>query len=337
MTFQPRFTMTNTILNNLLGITEAVTRMRYCRRETPHLRRVNRLKSIQSSLAIEGNSLTLDEVTAVIDGMEVDGPKREIKEIKNAYAAYEMLDSVDPFSINDLLSVHKTMMDGLIKNAGSLRKCKVGVFDGGGNCIHLAPHPWDVLKLVGDLFQWIKESDCPMVLRSCIFHYQFENIHPFEDGNGRTGRLWQTILLSKYDRSFEWIPVESMIRSYQSEYYDALAKSNSECDCTVFLEYMTRMILEALNDSVEEQLKETVGVEDTMTVNEMKLYSMIKDGHFRNIKQAAEMMKVSVPTLNRCLKSLKDNGAIRKIGNKKTGKWIVINHEMMIDITNAEE
>ena len=335
MSFQPRFTMTNTILNNLMGIAEAVTRMKYSGKETLHLRRINRLRSLHSSLAIEGNSLSLDEVTAVVDGIEIDGLDDDIKEVKNAYAAYEKMESVDPFSIDCLLSVHKTMMNGLIKNAGSFRKGKEGIFDGEGNCIHLALHPWDVLKLIGDLFQWIKESDCPMILKSCIFHYQFEYIHPFEDGNGRMGRLWQTILLSKYDRFFEWVPVESMIRSYQNEYYDAIAKSNSECDCTVFIEFMTRMILETLNDSIEKQLKETVGVADTMTVNEMRLYSMIRDGHFKNIKQAAEMMKVSVPTLNRCLKSLKDNGAIRKIGNKRTGRWIIVSDEMTIDVTDA--
>ena len=334
MPFIPRFTVTSKILDRIMRIAEAITKIGYGH-DSVRLRRINRLKSLHSSLAIEGNSLSLDDVTAIMDGREVIGPENEIKEVMNARAAYDMMDSVDPYSLDDMLSVHKVMMNGLVKNAGRFRNGDEGVFDGEGNCVYLAPRPEYVPDLIDDLLEWTRESDYPMVLKSCVFHYQFESIHPFEDGNGRMGRLWQTILLMKYDRSFEWIPVESMIRSYQNEYYDAIAESNKECGCTVFIEFMTRVILEALNESIEDRLKEDI--EDEMTVNEMMLFSMIKDGHFKNIGQAAEMMKVSVPTLNRCLRSLKENGIIKKVGNKKTGKWVVIDRGTMIDVTNPIE
>ena len=336
MTFEPHFTITAAILDNIMKITEGITRIGYAGPVTPRLRRTNRLRSLQSSLAIEGNRLSLDEVTAVIDGKEIKGPQRDIREITNARTAYDMIGSLDPYSVDDLLKAHGKMMDGLVKNPGKFRGCDVGVFDGEGNCVHLAPNPILVPGLMDGLIQWTKESDYPLILKSCVFHYEFENIHPFEDGNGRMGRLWQTLLLSKYDSTFEWIPVESMIRSHQNEYYDALAESDSSCDCTKFVEFITMMIAEALNESIEERLRESNDVEDEMTINEIRLFSMIRDGHFRNIGQAAEMMRVSIPTVNRCLRSLKDSEAIKKVGNKKTGKWVVITHETMIDFTDSE-
>ena len=335
MTYEPRFTITPKILGNMMEITEAITRMRNDCRETVRLRRINRLRSLQSSLAIEGNSLSLDEVTAIVDGRLISGPEDEIREIMNANTAYEMIDSVDPYSMEDLLKLHGIMMDGLVEDTGRLRTGYEGVFDGEGNCIHLAPGPNMVPGLLKQLLQWTKDSEYPMILKSCVFHYEFEYIHPFEDGNGRMGRLWQTILLSRHDRAFELIPVESMIRSYQNEYYEALAKSNSSGDCTQFIEFMTEMILRSIRKSIKESLKENTSIEDEMTVNEMRLYSIIRDGHYEDIEQAAGLMKVSVPTLNRCLRSLKENGVIRKIGNRKTGKWIIVTNEMMMDYTDV--
>ena len=334
MPYEPRFTITSKILDDTMKIVETLTRKRYDVKETAHLKRNSRIRSIHSSLAIEGNNLSLEDVTAIIDGREVAGPLYEIKEVMNAHDAYDMMDSIDPYSLDDLLMIHGIMMDGIIESAGKLRNVKEGVFNGEGSCIHLAPRPDSVPDLIKQLLQWVRGSDLPMVIKSCIFHYQFEYIHPFEDGNGRIGRLWQTILLSKYDSSFKWLPIESMIRNYQTGYYDTIALSNEVCDCTPFIEFMTKMILKSLNESIEESLKENTNVENDMTVNEMRLYSMICDGYYRDIAQAANLMKVSVPTLNRCLKSLKESGAIKKIGNKKTGKWVIVENEMMIDHTD---
>ena len=334
MAYEPRFTVTPKILDDIIEISKTIVRMEYIEKmDTPRLRRINRLRSLHSSLAIEGNSLSLDEVTAIIDGKEVIGPKDEIKEILNADTAYKMIDTVDPYDVNDLLKMHKVMMDGLIDSAGSFRTGDEGVFDVDGNCIHLAPGPDMVPDMIGQLLEWIKESDYHVILKSCVLHYGLEYIHPFDDGNGRMGRLWQTILLSEHDSSFRYLPVESMIRSHQADYYDALAVSNSSFDCTPFIEFMTGMIRMTLKEYTEEAMRDAVG--DDMTVNEMRLFSIIRDGHFRDIGQAAKMLNVSIPTVNRCLKSLKDNGAIRKVGNKRTGRWEVITHEMMIDHTDS--
>ena len=271
MTYEPNFTVTPKILDNLMGIAEAITLKGFSDRGTVRLRRINRLRSLQSSLAIEGNSLSFDEITAVIDGRLVGGPQDEIREVTNAYAAYGMMDSVDPYSLDDLLRIHGIMMDGLVEDAGKFRTGHEGVFDGEGNCVHLAPSPGIVPALMKNLLKWTKESDFHIILKSCIFHYEFEYIHPFEDGNGRVGRLWQTVILSKYDGAFQWVPMESMVRSHQTGYYDALSKSNSTGDCTPFIEFMTDMILMSLKESIEESLRDEMNVEADMTVNEMRL------------------------------------------------------------------
>ena len=161
-----------------------------------------------------------------------------------------------------------------------------------------------------------------MIVRSCVFHYRFEYIHPFEDGNGRLGRLWQTLLLSRYNDNFKWIPVESAIRSYQRDYYDAIEASNAECDCTVFLEFMTGAILTALEESARELSERDAGMK--LTSSESSLYAMIRDGCFVDIGQAAVAMEVSVPTVNRCLRSLREKGLIRKEGNRRSGVWVTV-------------
>jgi Fic family protein len=324
MVYEPRFTVTAKVLDNVTRITEILTRADLSRngRSVPRLRRRNRLRSLHSSLAIEGNRLSLDEVSAVIDGRPVTGPETDIAEVRNAYAAYEMMDSFDPFSREDLLRAHGIMMGGLVNNAGSFRTGDEGVFDGEGNLIHLAPHPEEVSGMVDDLLEWTRASDYPMIVRSCVFHYRFEYIHPFEDGNGRLGRLWQTLLLSRSNDNFKWIPVESAIRSYQRDYYDAIEASNAECDCTVFLEFMTGAILTALEESARELSERDAGMK--LTSSESSLYAMIRDGCFVDIGQAAVAMEVSVPTVNRCLRSLREKGLIRKEGNRRSGVWVTV-------------
>ena len=338
MSWEPRFRITSEIAKNIVEITEIITKkdLGNFGNDSPQLRRINRLRSLHSSLAIEGNRLSIEEITSIIDGKMVVGPEREILEVKNANEAYNEIDSVDPFSIGDLLKIHGIMMKGLVDNAGSFRTEGEMVIDGEGRIVYHAPPPELVVPLITDLLQWVKDSDYPMIIKSCVFHYQFEYIHPFEDGNGRMGRIWQTILLSRYNESFRWIPVESIIRMYQSDYYDAIEYSNSESECTVFLGFMTDAILKALKESVESQLRESTAIDEDMTFNELTLYSIIRDGHFKNIDQAAKLMGVSVPTVNRCLKSLKDHGTIKKIGNKKTGKWIIVTNELVIDKTDVE-
>ena len=325
MPFVQNFTITARISNNLTEITKNLDKMEYNRHDviTPRLRRINRLKSIHSSLTIEGNRLSMNEVASIIDGKTVVGSEKEIREVMNADAAYKKIDSFNPFSKDDLLEAHRIMMSGLVENAGSFRTGDEAVIDNEGNIVHLAPHPEEVQGMIDDLIEWTKTSDFPMLIKSCVFHYHFEYIHPFEDGNGRIGRLWQTVLLSRTNKAFKWTPVESIIRSYQKEYYDALEYSDSTLDCTVFLEYMTKAILEALIEINESSVRESVGTKSRLSSNELALYSMIRDGYFRDIGQAADAIGVSRATLNRCLSSLKEKGLIKKEGNKKSGVWLI--------------
>ena len=328
----PRFTVNAKILDNVMGITRFLTRENVHRngRVAPYLRRVNRLRSLHSSLAIEGNRLSLDEVSAIIDGKAVRGPKDEIAEVRNAHTVYEMMDSLDPFSKEHLLQAHGLMMKDLVKGAGSFRTGDEGVFDSEGNCIHLAPGPELVPKLMGDLLEWTRTSDYNMIVKSCVFHYGLEYIHPFEDGNGRMGRFWQTLLLSKFDGMFRWIPVESVIRTQQKEYYDAIEQSNESFDCTAFLEYMTGAILKALGESEASSVAEESGT-DGLRSNEVALYAMIRDGYYRDVTQAAVQMGVSRATINRCLKILRDKGLIVKEGNQKSGVWKIADMHIQTD------
>ena len=325
MTYSPPFTISPKILDNVMRITEALTQANLGRSgiALPHLRRTNRLRSLHSSLAIEGNGLSLDEVTAVIEGKTVAGPKDEITEVRNAYAAYEDLDSFDPFEKEDILRAHAVMMEGLVDSAGSFRTGSEGVFDGEGNIVYIAPGPEFVPLMMDNLLRWTKESEYSMIVKSCVFHYQFEYIHPFEDGNGRIGRLWQTLLLSRFDASFKWMAIESVIRKHQKGYYDAIERSNQVGDCTVFVEFMTGVIYEALTETAVALVGEEAG-RVRMSSKETALYTLIRDGYFTDIDQAAELMGVSRPTLSRCIRSLKDKGLIEKEGNRKSGVWHIV-------------
>lgn len=214
----------------------------------PRLRRVNRIKSIQSSLAIENNTLSLEQVTDVIDGRRVLGPQDDILSVKNAFEVYKMLPKLDPFSLNDLKKAHGIMMNGLMENAGMFRTGAVGVINERGKVIHIAPPHGMVNGLMEQLFDWLKSSKTQMLIRSSVFHYEFEFIHPFEDGNGRTGRLWQTALLAGWKPVFEWIPIESIIKDNQEEYYRSIGLSTSEGKSDRFILFMLGVIRQAVEE-----------------------------------------------------------------------------------------
>ena len=224
----------------------------------PQLRRENQIRSIYSSLAIENNSLSLEQMTDIINGKRVIGAPDEIREVKNAYEAYNLLLGFDPFSIKDMLRAHLVLMADLTNEAGRLRSGGVGVF-AGERPVHMAPPAGVVPKLVDDLFDWLKTSDVHPLIKSCVFHYEFEFIHPLADGNGRMGRMWQTLLLSRWKPLFAWLPVETLIRERQHEYYDVLAAADKAADSTVFIEFMLRVIRDALSELLQtEQVREQV-------------------------------------------------------------------------------
>ncbi|MDR0887792.1 MAG: Fic family protein, partial [Candidatus Methanoplasma sp.] len=212
----------------------------------------NRLRSIHSSLAIENNSLTLGQVSDIINGIRVYGPIQDIKEVKNAHEAYNRMPEFDPYKTKDLLTAHGLISAGLIKDSGRFRSSGVGIF-AGETLIHMAPPAKLVPKLIGDLFDWVKVTDVHPLVKSCIFHYEFEFIHPFSDGNGRTGRLWHTILLRKWKPVFEWVPIESMIYRHQNEYYEAIGESTNKTDAGIFVEFMLGIINEALDEFMTAQ------------------------------------------------------------------------------------
>lgn len=248
--YKPPFYMTDRTITLLAEISEQVGRITVLQEGiiSPHLRRENRIRTIHSSLAIEHNSLSLDQVTAILDGKRVLGNPNDIKEVQNAYEAYEMMLRLNPESVEDLLTAHKLMMQGLVPENGKFRSGGVGVFDG-DRLVHMAPPAHLVPKLIQDLFNWYQNSEMHPLIKSAVFHYEFEFIHPFQDGNGRMGRMWHSLLLGQWKELFFWLPVEELIQSKQAEYYDALGKSDKAADSAVFVDLMLEIIRDTLKDT----------------------------------------------------------------------------------------
>jgi len=248
--YEPPFTLTPRVLALVAEIGEALGRMtaQQGMPKPPALRRGNRLRTIQASLAIENNSLTLEQVTAVIAGKRVLGPPKEIQEVRNAFAAYEAMETWKPSSSKDLLAAHKLLMAGLVDCPGRFRSGGVGIAQG-EKIVHLAPPAQRVPGLMKDLLAWLIRTDAHPLIASCVFHYELEFIHPFADGNGRMGRLWQTLILSRWKPLLAWLPVETVIRDRQAEYYAALANSDQAGHCTVFIEFLLSALLQALHEA----------------------------------------------------------------------------------------
>ena len=250
----PPYNITNKMLDYVSSIMEKIGKLdNYTNfSKTPILRRNNRIKSIHSSLAIEANSLSLSQVNDVIAGKVVIGPQKEIQEVKNAYNAYEMINKVDAYSVKDLKKVHGVMTHLTVDESGEFRKGNEGVFDENGNCIHVCPPPKQVSELIKQLFNWMKKNkdDIHPLILSSIFHYEFVFIHPFADGNGRTVRLWQNIILSKWKELFEYLPIESQIKKYQEEYYKVINDCNKKGESTEFVEFMLKMFDEVLDEAI---------------------------------------------------------------------------------------
>ena len=216
----------------------------------PRLRRVNRIKSIHSTLAIENNTLSIEQVTDVIDGKRVLGLKEDIVAVQNANLAYKELENIDPYSVDDLLKIYGIMMNGLVSEAGKIRTGQVGVYNEHGKVIHLASPAEFVHEQLEQLFDWMKSSPANMLIKSSVFHYKFEFIHPFNDGNGRMGRLWQTVLLASWKSIFAWIPIESIIKDNQEDYYNAITLSTSQGKSNIFIVFMLEVINKAIKDII---------------------------------------------------------------------------------------
>ncbi len=256
MNYQPPYSITSNILNLVAEISESLGRLSVLEKLQEQqksrllLRRINRIRTIQGSLAIEGNTLSEDQITAILEGKPIIAPPREVQEARNAIKAYEQFSNWQATDKKDLLKAHQILMLGLIDDAGQYRNRGVGVMKG-DQVIHLAPPADRVSKLLSDLFTWLKTSEEHALISSSVFHYEFEFIHPFSDGNGRMGRLWQTLILSQWKPIFKHIPVESMVFANQADYYKAINQSTEQTDSAPFIEFMLNRILEACNSGFE--------------------------------------------------------------------------------------
>lgn len=262
--YQPPLTLTAQMLALVAEISEQVGRLTATRSEalTPQLRRGNRIRTIQASLAIENNTLSVEQVTALLDGKRVLGLPREIQEVRNAFAAYDALPGWQPQRQADLLAAHDLLMQGLIDDAGCYRQGGVGIYRE-GRLLHMAPPASRVAELMQDLLRWLGASDWHPLIVSCVFHYEFEFIHPFADGNGRMGRLWQTLILSLWRPVLAYLPVETVIRDQQEAYYAALAAADQAAEATPFVEFMLAALRQALQeagltDQVSDQVSDQV-------------------------------------------------------------------------------
>lgn len=262
----PPYTISNKTVNLVSSITELSMKItiKDSMNSNPRLRRDNRIRTIHASLAIENNTLSLEQVTAIINGKRILGPLDEICEVRNAYDTYEILLQLDPMSQEDLLKAHGVLMKELTRRPGEYRDGSVGIF-AGENLVHMAPPTQMVPKLMSDLFEWFRTSDAHPLIKSCVFHYEFEFIHPFMDGNGRMGRMWQTLLLYKWQTLFGWLPVETLIRERQQAYYDVLGECDRSADSGKFVDFMLTTIHDALQEILETD-QDTV--QDTVQEND---------------------------------------------------------------------
>ena len=322
--YKPPFTVSAKAINLIAKISSQLERyaIRMEQEDTLRLRRANRIKTIHSSLAIEGNTLSEGEVLAVLEGKKVVAPLKEIQEVKNAIKTYELYPKLNPFSIQDLLLAHGTMMAGLVDEAGMFRKGGVGVFDG-DKPIHIAPPADRVRDLMSDLFGWLENAGDHLLIRSCVFHYEFEFIHPFADGNGRIGRLWQSLILGRLNPVFEHLPVENMVYSNQQAYYHAINRSSDLGDSGPFIDFMLEEILNAL---VGHQGKSNADIADEKGLNyqQLRVLGYLRaDRHTTAAKIAADL-DMSARQIERMLADMKAKGIIRRIGANRNGYWEIV-------------
>lgn len=324
MDYEPPFKITSQIIDLISQISEAVGEINSLENSPRHLelRKENRIKTIHSSLAIENNSLSLEQITAIIEGKRVLGSPNEIQEVKNALQAYELLLTLNPYEEKDLLKAHKLMMADLVERNGKYRKDGVGIFDG-NQVVHLAPPADRVPFLMLDLFEWLKNSDVHPLIKSCVFHYEFEFIHPFQDGNGRMGRLWQTVILKEWKSVFAWLPIETLIKENQVEYYNALNSSDSDANSTNFTVFMLQTVLRTIKEIIETEKKITLKITVKITANQKKILEAIKQNPFVTQEELSSIVGIAKLNINKNMKKLQEQGIIERVGADKNGKWIV--------------
>ncbi|MDR1060234.1 MAG: Fic family protein [Clostridiales bacterium] len=351
MANSPPYTITLKTADYLSKIVEAATRLELGTdfKRNILLHRKNRLRTIHSSLAIEGNTLSLDEVAAVLDGKLVAGKQEEIKEVKNAYEAYDKIMAFDPYAAKDFLKAHKLMTQGLVKDSGKYRSGDVGVFDG-DVAIHLGARPQFAPNLIAELFAWAKESELHAVLKSAIMHYEIEIIHPFADGNGRMGRLWQTLVLAKWNEIFAWVPMETVMQENRPQYYRAIQEAKKANDSGVFIEFTLSALLETLRAQTEQLDEQTYSAAigagafaekfvenaDKFAENADEFVEKYAENETQksilrllmarpaiSAKKMAEDVGMSSRGVQKSIDALKKQGLVERVGSAKGGHWVV--------------
>lgn len=324
--YQPPFSLTSEILTLVADIAEQVGQLS-AREELSHnlrLRRLNRIRTIQGSLAIEGNTLTEEQITAILDGKRVLAPPRDIQEAQNAIQAYENLQQWQPHKEQDLLAAHSVLMKVLLDDFGQYRRGGVGVM-AGDKVIHMAPPANRVAELMRELLVWLGETTLHPLISSCVFHYEFEFIHPFMDGNGRMGRLWQTLILSRWNPLFTYIPVESLVHAHQVDYYRAIQQSTAASDSAPFIHFMLKAIASALADVSVKGSGKNSGKSSGKSSG--KILALIQANLNISAPELAEQLGISVRAVEKHLANLKAAGKLSRIGGAKGGHWLAINEE----------
>ena len=328
--YNPPYTVSEEAVNLIAEISSAIERynITMAGADGLRLRKINRVKTIRGSTAIEGNTLSEEQITAVLEGKRVVAPKKEIDEVLGAAAAYEQIENIDSYKVKDLLKVHRLMMGGLVDEAGAFRSKSVGVIDGAGNVIHMAPKAEQVPTLVKSLFKWLNDSGAHPLIKSCVFHYEFEFIHPFADGNGRTGRYWQTAILGKWREAFYAAPIENIVWENQSGYYLAIRRASLIGNAEPFIDFMLERILETIKAKGDSQKKNVganvganVGVK--LSARERDLIELIRLDGSLTAARIAETYSISTRQAERLLTSLKKKGFIVREGSDKAGCWVV--------------
>ncbi len=314
---KPPYEITGRILSLISSISEKIGEIKSARLVKPptELRKRNRIKTIQSSLEIEGNTLTVEQITDLLNKKRVLAPKKDIIEVKNAIEVYSILDELNAFEMESLCQAHSILMKGLIENAGKFRRSSVGIVRG-SDIAHIAPPGDLVLPLMKNLFKYLKEDEDLILIKSCVFHYEFEFIHPFIDGNGRMGRLWQTMILKEYSQVFEYLAIESLIKERQQDYYNILGKSDNQGSSTGFIEFMLDVINTALEDLLRTQ---------NLTVSNLDRIDLFKDIIGTKIFTRQDYLRhnkeISPATASRDLKEAVEGLILEKTGDKRLTKY----------------
>ena len=338
LSYTPPYTVSGKAMTLMTEIAAAVERYRIAMEGPDGIRcKINHIRTIRGTTAIEGNTLTEDQITALLAGKRVAGTKREIAEVKCAHRAYEAIETFNPYVMDDLLKAHGLMTDGLVARPGEWRTQGVGVVNGHGQVLHMAP-PWQrVPELMGDLFDWLNGSEDPVLIKSCVFHYEFEFIHPFPDGNGRTGRLWQTALLGKWRPEFYAAPVENIVWAHQREYYAAIRMASSTGDSGPFVDFMLDKILRTLKAkgraygaSLKSDQKKRVRSDQKTVVesdqkrtgrSDQKIWEIMKELPGVTIAELMDALDMSESGVKKVIRQLKDANLIRRVGPDKGGHW----------------